>query len=523
MDPDAKESPSLKRHACWLIFTLALLLRLIFLFQWRATPYYSNLVVDAMAHQRWAMDILGGKLLREQAFYQSPFYPYLLAGIYKIAGAHLLVPLFLQSIVSAFTCVLVGKIAEISFDRKTGIIAACLCAVYAPLIFYSALLLKETFAIFALALFALLALRSFEKGGGKTALLCGLAGGWTVLSRGNIVLLLPLLPVFWLFLRSRVYQPGRMTALFLLGIILPILPATLHNYAASRDFVPVNYTDGFIFYAGNNAGAVGAMDYPPGISSSPAEEEKETSEIASSALGHTAKPSEVSSFWRRRAFAEITAHPRDWCILTLRKFYFFINRFEPPDQYHLPFITDNFGTILKFPLPGFGIICTLGIFGLIFLRTGARANLIASFATVYMLSVVAVTVSDRYRLPVVVFLLPFAAFAIRSMFTGVLWYALRKKAAWTPVALGLLAVCWLPTPLNRPAIEAQCWGKLMFMYSLRGDDKTAIECLKRAFAASPEVPRESIEMGALIYEKHGDSASAQSLRSRLHPSPAPDK
>ena len=504
---------ALRGHAFSLAFTSALLLRLVFIFQWRQTPYYGNLLVDALVHQQWALEILGGKLLRGQAFYQSPFYPYLLAIIYKISGVHLLVPLLLQALASSATCVLSGKIAERCFDRRTGIVTAFLCAFYAPFIFYSALLLKETFAIFALALFCLLALRSLENGGAKNAFLCGLAGGWTVLSRGNALFLLPVLPVCWLYFGKRLQKPWRLAGVFVIGVLLPVLPVTLHNYAASRDFVPINYTDGFIFYAGNNAQAIGAMDYPAGISSSPREEERQTTEIASRALGHPAKPSEVSSYWKRRAFSEIAANPGAWLALTARKIYFFINRFEPPDQYHLPFIRENFSTLLALPLLNFGLLCSLGVIGIALLGgSNYKAVVLAVFGGIYSLSVVAVTVSERYRLPVLIFLLPFAAATLCGIFDGALLRCLRQKPWKLLAALPFLLICMLPPLLSERALDAQCWGKLLFMYNKQGDTDRALACLDKAFAASPgNVSREAILMGALIYEQRGDQAAAQAL------------
>ncbi|MEK7384288.1 MAG: hypothetical protein AAB262_13500, partial [Elusimicrobiota bacterium] len=61
---------------------------MLLLRQWSLTPYHLHPQLDDQVHQWWALEILDGKILRELAFYQSPFYPYFSALVYKIFGLH---------------------------------------------------------------------------------------------------------------------------------------------------------------------------------------------------------------------------------------------------------------------------------------------------------------------------------------------------------------------------------------------------------------------------------------------------
>ncbi|MDD2772468.1 MAG: glycosyltransferase family 39 protein [Elusimicrobiales bacterium] len=470
-----------------MIFAFALALRLFFLYQWSNTPYYANPHVDAWVHKDWALAILSGRFLRERAFYQSPFYPYFLAGVYKVFGVKDSMMFLLQAAASAFTCLLIARITARVFDEKAGFFAGLLAAVYKPFIFQAALLLKETWVILGMSLLCLSALRAGDSANRRDSFLCGLATGFTALSRGNALLLVPLVPLFW-FWENRDWRATmrRLCPAFALGIILPILPATLHNYMASRDFVPINYTDGFVFYMGNNPRLAGSTDYPPGISSAPLEEEAQTAQIAELEAGHKLKPSEVSAFWFRKGLLEIANHPADWFALNWRKLRFFWNWFEPPDEYAADFIARNFGTVLSWPILGYGLACTLGLLGMFAFAGGNRKGIFLCLcAAAYALSVLVTFISDRYRLPMVVFLLPFAGALLARLTEREFHANLRGFAVRASLALPLVSLCWLPPLQNRKNIEAQAWSQLVSMYFVDGKYEKSVAALENAFKANP--------------------------------------
>ncbi|MFA5161941.1 MAG: glycosyltransferase family 39 protein [Elusimicrobiales bacterium] len=498
----------LGRHWLAAIFLLALALRLLFLLQWRQTPYYPFPVVDAWVHQQWARDILSGHFIRDKAFYQSPFYPYLLAGVFKIFGANQIYMLLIQAFISAASAVIIALAALRCFGKKAGVTAGIMCAVYVPFIMYSAVLLKETWVIFSFSLLSLLALRVLDTGRG--VFLCGLCGGWAALSRGNILPALAVIPAFWL-LRGPVLKPAKTIALFFLGIALPVLPATLHNYIASRDFVLINYTGGFVFYIGNNGTAIGAMDYPDGISSAPLLEEAQSSAAACQESGRLLKPSEISSFWFRKGLRFIKEHPLDWLKLTARKTYIYFNHFEPPDMYNLAFVAENFRTLLGWPLPGFLFACSAGLLGICLLWDwNRRSAMLAALAVLYSASVIATSVMERYRLPALVFLLIFAGGALARLTEAGFWRNIpgRRLAA----ALPLLILLWLPPFLNPRPVEAQSWSQLSVIYAVQHKDDLSLDALRRAFDADPaRVTAEAVINGALISDRLGYKTQARSI------------
>lgn len=457
-------------------------MRLLLLAQWSRTPYHLHPQLDDLVHQLWADDILHGELMRPRAFYQSPFYPYLLALVYKLFGVRPLAMLWLQAAAGAATCVVLFRATARLFGQKAGLWAGVMMAFYRPALYQGVFLLKETWLLLALSLFVWTALRLEEEGRGRDAFWSGLALGAAALCKGNALLLAPVLPGMLLLAR-----PTRATlgacALFLLGLALPILPATLHNLAASRDFVLINSTSGFSVFIGNNLEATGTTHYPLGISSQPLAEEKEAAAYAEAQAGRRLKPSEVSRFYLARSVGYALSHPRDWLGLTLTKLMFFWNKYELPDDYDLSFIREHTRTLLSWPLFSFQWAASFGIVGLFLLKKGTTLKVLGG---VYMLTVVLSYVTDRYRLPLAVFLLPFAGGLLAELTRAEFRRDWRRHLKPLAAAAPFLLLCNLTLLERTPYDEDQGWVNLAQVYYDRADYPDALDSFYRAARAAPE-------------------------------------
>ncbi len=80
-------------------------------------------------------DAQGGPLWNE-AFWQPPFYPWALGGLYRLVGHDLLWPRWVQCFLGALSCLLVYAIGRRVFDSTTGAVAALVMAIYGPFIYY---------------------------------------------------------------------------------------------------------------------------------------------------------------------------------------------------------------------------------------------------------------------------------------------------------------------------------------------------------------------------------------------------
>ena len=131
----------------------------------------------------------------------------------------------------------VGLVSQL-FGRRVAVAAGLLAAFYRPFLFYDALVLKVTLSVFLLTLALFWFVRAQALQRRREWLFGGLALGLACLTRGNYLVLVPVL-LFWLWIvdrgdRSRLLPA---TGLLMLGLVLVILPVTLRNYAVGGDFV----------------------------------------------------------------------------------------------------------------------------------------------------------------------------------------------------------------------------------------------------------------------------------------------
>lgn len=134
------------------IFSLALVVRLVHVWQIHAAPFFSVLMGDSRGYDEWAQRIAGGDWLGYEVFYQAPLYPYLLGVIYAIAGRSLLLVRIVQAVIGSASCVLLALAGARLFSRRAGIAAGLMLALYAPAIFFDGLLQKSTLDVFFVCL-----------------------------------------------------------------------------------------------------------------------------------------------------------------------------------------------------------------------------------------------------------------------------------------------------------------------------------------------------------------------------------
>ena len=88
--PSAPDAPWF-RGALAGVFAVALLVRLLHVWQIRRAPFFDVLMGDARGYDAWARRLAAGDWIGRDVFYQAPLYPYFLGVVYSIAGRHLLI------------------------------------------------------------------------------------------------------------------------------------------------------------------------------------------------------------------------------------------------------------------------------------------------------------------------------------------------------------------------------------------------------------------------------------------------
>ena len=100
----------------------------------------------------WAQRLAAGDWIGSDVFYQAPLYPYFLGGLYAALGRDLLMVRLIQAMVGSAAVVLLASAGERLFSRRVGVLAGLALALYAPAIFFDALLQKSVLDVFFICL-----------------------------------------------------------------------------------------------------------------------------------------------------------------------------------------------------------------------------------------------------------------------------------------------------------------------------------------------------------------------------------
>lgn len=205
----------------------------------------------------------------EPTAHWSYLYTLYLAAAYKLFGTYPLIARLIQALIAGILLTLLTwRIGTRLFNRTVGLVAAALSAVYIYYFYYAGALVTETFYItgilwvFDCSFRLVAAARESSNIRWRQWLELGLAMGVTVLFRQVFLLFLPFL-FFWLWWNLRQKETFRwkqvlhwsaLRGLTVATIVLAlmILPFTIRNYRAFGTFVLLNTNAGFAFYWGNH-------------------------------------------------------------------------------------------------------------------------------------------------------------------------------------------------------------------------------------------------------------------------------
>lgn len=183
-----------------------------------------------------------------------PGYPLLLAAITFVFGDGYL-PLYLtQAVISSLTCLLIYLIAKKTFNGTAGFIALLISSFYVDMIWYSGILLAETFGIFLLCAVVYLLLLK------KSPAIPGVLFGLTCLVKGVYLISFPAL-LLWIFLISDRKKAVSAAAKFAAFTFLAISPWTVWNSFEHGKFVLLTPHEGGSVFMGHNPSATGGADF----------------------------------------------------------------------------------------------------------------------------------------------------------------------------------------------------------------------------------------------------------------------
>ena len=424
------------------IFTLALVVRLVHVWQLRSAPFFGLMMGDAQSYHAWGLEILSGDWLGSEVFYQAPLYPYFLGVVYGLFGSDPFAVRLVQSVLGAASCVLLAIATERFLSRNAGMVAGVMLAVYPPAIFFDGLVQKATLGLFLLCVvLALLGRLVARPAPVRDWIWPGVALGALLLTRGH-ALVFVVAVLGWLAVSAgrradRLVRAGALG----IGLALAVLPVGARNALVGGEFVLTTAQFGPNFYIGNNPAADGT--YRPLVfgRGDPRFERQDATQVAERELGTRLTPAEVSRYWTRRALEYIRSEPVDWLRLTGRKVVLAFNAAEVADtEDQLSHADWSFPLRTTGYLWHFGVLAPLAAAGF-WLTWSRRRQLLLLYLMVgaYAASVVVFAVMARYRYPLVPLLIPFAAAAVVEVrrMAGAGW---DRRAATAAVAAAVMLV-----------------------------------------------------------------------------------
>lgn len=388
-------------------------IRLLYLSEWGATPYYDNPVIDGAAYLAWAKDIAYRSFIGEDVFFQDPLYPYFLAVLIKIFGVNFTAFYLVQIALGCLGVVLVYLLARETFDRRVAVFAGLAAALYRMFVFYDVMLIKTFMGLVLIDAALLFLLYAMKKRRGYVWLLAGIFLGLAWLVRGNFMLLVPVF-LLWIYIYTRKEKRRfwKRALPLLAGVFLAIAPVTIRNYAVSNgDFVLTTSHVGLNVWIGNNpANKTGAYEVPREVRAAPKWEKADFKRIAEKETGRQMKDSEVTWHFLGKAGAFALENTGDFLALTSKKFALFLDDYEVADNHSVYFMKKHSWTLTALPV-SFGMLLALAVLGF-GLSLSRKRMLLYFFIGGYASTVIMTFVFARYRAPILGVLAVFAAAGI---------------------------------------------------------------------------------------------------------------
>ncbi|MGB2878812.1 MAG: glycosyltransferase family 39 protein [Candidatus Omnitrophota bacterium] len=518
-----------------IIFFLAVAVRLIYVEQIKDSILFSHPVSDSGDYHRAGIKLAAGTLSEQERarFFRIPLYHNFLSIIYLTGGPHPYFAAFAQVFLGAASCCLVYLLGRLVFSDKIGVLAGILSCLYWPLAAFGAKTLPVNLSIFFSLLSALFMTKFLKDGKWRWILLGGFTLALASLTRPNFLVLFPVLLLWLLFSSARRAALARKiwwSMVFVVGVLSIILPAILAEYAARKEFIPVQKNYAATAYMGSK---LELIELRPGSAW-----RKKMIELLRKDL---ISREERDTYWFGEIREMFIKDPPEFIYELLRKIYILLNRYE-----FAPYESINVfrgkSAFLSFPFLNFGSIISFAILGMLLVRGSPRqeAALVYIYVLTYFISLLPFPPLARYRLPLAPFFIIFAAYCVMDLFEAVRagrWKYLSKfSVLFLPLflltntnpllsyldsfrrpsyhegrayleedadkALGLLQKA-----LFRRSNDADIYEAMGDAYLLKEDLRRAEICYKLALELEPDFP-EAMEKIGIIYGKRGEIEEA---------------
>lgn len=286
--------------------------------QWPLDVFARVPINDARVYWNWAGELAQGRLVGDTPYFSAPLHPWLL-GLLRAAGGGLAALVALQIALSLATAALTWRIARRSLSARGALLAPLLYLALSDAAYFPLRALNCTLVALCVAwLWERLAALE-EEVAPRRVLLAGLALGLGVLANPVLLFAIPVVAIWTWRITRRALAP----ALGLAGTaVLCVAPATLHNYLACHEFIPLSAQAGVTFVHGNAPGADGTYHPIAGVSIDRVQQNLDARELVREESGGSWSGTDRA--WFRRGLAWWASDPLHALGLALRKAWWFV-------------------------------------------------------------------------------------------------------------------------------------------------------------------------------------------------------
>ena len=244
---------------------LALIVRTLYLYESSDNPTFFSPIADAYRYSDLATRLLEQGQFTREYFLQPFFYPVFLSLVFFFTHSSVLWTKIIQALLGSVTCAMTYLLGESVFNRKIGLIAGCVTALYGPLIFFETDLLATGWAAFWSVALILLLLKAAKNENLSLFFILGCACTLSILTRPTF---LPFCAVVTVWLIWRLFRQG--TGLGRIAVRFGVLVAGFLVFATPIAFLSERHigtltilptSGGINLYLGNHpdyAGNIGA-------------------------------------------------------------------------------------------------------------------------------------------------------------------------------------------------------------------------------------------------------------------------
>ncbi len=394
-------------RALWVLLAIDLLLQVWGLQRgWNLNPNLQAPVGDASTYWSWSEEIADGQLVGETPFLSAPLYPYFL-GLVRALGGGLLTVFALQLLLRSLTAYFLARIGgRLGGHLGYGLAAAAVFLCLSEPAFYATRVLNVSLQLFTVVvlLYLCMGLRHAEP---KRQLVCGVVLALTILSNPSLLIVLPVFAL-WLGLRG---SGMAQTALVVGTCVMCLLPATIHNYLATKDspggseFIFLSAQAGVTFSHGNAPGANGTYQPLEGVSANRDRQNQDAYDHVFAATGEQGW-SHTSSYFLSQGLDYLLGNPGEAIALEFQKLRWFFAGDRYGDLYNISLenADDSFPRPIPLPsgflpLPWILPWAFLGLW-ILWRRQGRDFLPFAALLLAPLVVVLVFWFSPRYRLPI---------------------------------------------------------------------------------------------------------------------------